>query len=473
MSPTSTGPALSRIAVWYSGTQKDLVLPSASPISDYIADVVDALGDDHPIAAPPASEWTLALPTGALKPDRSLLDCRVTDGTALELRAVRSTERYRPVIEDVIDAVADAASSAGRPFDESAARLAGLVGLSVGGVSLCIGQWRGWAASGHAWWWLVIGLVGAVIAFVGTWSAARRYEANDAATAWAVVFVSASAVVGQAIPVSQRTGSLGMAHVMVSAVAVGAAAIGVLLITRRHLAIVSAVVSIAATVAVISAVGQYTELQPSAIAAGVLIAGLIGLQMGPRTAASLARIALPKVPAENEPIEVGGEISDQELATVRLRSQRAVQMTTGFVVAAALIVALATVWTVDPASYHWIVELVIAVCVVVVLITWGRTLSNGVQAFSLLAAATIVILGSSARLLGAWPTGWKPAIVIGVVAVAMTVLVIVAVVVTPRGVNPRIKRLVEILGVMALVAAYPLAAWVTGIFGVLRDLAIG
>lgn len=473
MSPTSTGPALSRIAVWYSGTQKDLVLPSGSPISDYIADVVDALSDDHPIAAPPASEWTLALPTGALKPERSLLDCRVADGTALELRAVKSTERYRPVIEDVIDAVADAASSAGRPFDESAARLAGLVGLSVGGVALCAGQWRGWAASGHAWWWLAIGVILACIAFVGTWSAARRYEAADAAAAWGVIWVVAAGVVGQAIPVSQRTGSLGFAHVMVSAVGVGAAAIGVLIITRRHLAVVSAVVSIAAVVAAISAVGQYTELEPSAIAAGVLIAGLIGLQLGPRTAAGLARITLPRIPAENEPIEVGGEISDHELATVRLRSQRAVQMTSGFIVASALIVALSTVWTVDPRSYHWVVELVIAACVAIVLVTWGRTLSNGTQAFALLAAATIVIIGSAARLLEAWPTGFKPALVIGVVAAAITLLVIVAVVVTPRGVNPRIKRLVEILGVMALVAAYPLAAWVTGIFGVLRDLAIG
>ncbi len=473
---TSTA-ALSRVAVWYGGghggTQKDMVLPTHAPISDYIADVVDTLSDDDTLTAPAGSQWTLARLGGPLKPGQSLHDARVSDGAVLELRAVRSTERYRAVIEDVVDAAAEAAAAAGRPFDESAARKAGLVGLAAGGVALCAAQWLEWIASGYSWWWALAGGLGAVVAFIGMWSAARRYEARDAATAWTVVWVAACAVVGQLIPISARTGALGVAHVVVCAVGVAVAAVCALLITGAHLAVTSAVVALAIVVAVVGAAAEYTGVAPSAIAAGALIAGLIGMQNAGGVAAGLARISLPKVPADGEKLDVGGEISAAELATVRIRSQRAVQMTTGLMVAAALTAAAAAVWTMDPHSYHYRVELVIVSCVAVVLVSWGRTMSNALQAFSMFTGAFIVIVGSAARLLFAWHAGLAPAIIVGAVAGVLVVLVVVAVVVAPRGVNPRVARALEVLAVVALVTVYPLAAWVTGVFGLLRDLRIG
>lgn len=117
MAPTTNGTALSRVAVWYGDSeqearQQDLVLPTQSPISDYIGEVVDQLSDGDPITAPAGSQWTLARTGGPLKPDQSLHDARVTDGAVLELRAVKSTERYRKVTEDVIDAAATAAAAA-------------------------------------------------------------------------------------------------------------------------------------------------------------------------------------------------------------------------------------------------------------------------------------------------------------------------------------------------------------------------
>jgi type VII secretion integral membrane protein EccD len=475
MAPTtSSGTALSRIAVWYRGTQKDMALPSQSPIGDYIAEVVDALGEDRTITAPARSQWTLARPTGPLEPSQSLQDARVDDGTALQLQAVRSTERYREVREDVIDAVAEAAATAGRPFDSAAARIAGLTALVVGGVALCVAQWQLWVSSGFSWGWVVAGAVGALVAFIGMWSAARRYEAGDAATAWTVVWVSAAAAIGQAVPVSQRTGYLGTAHLMASAAGGAVAAVCALLVTRRHLAVTSAVVSLAGALALICALVEYTELQPSAIAAAVLIAGLIGLQLAPSVSAGLARISLPKVPADGETeVEVGGEITAAELDTVRRRAHRAVQLTSGFIVAAATIAAVAAVWMMDPDSYHWKAELVIVLCTFIVLTTWGRTMSDRVQALAQFAGAAIVVLGSAARLLWARPTGWEPIVVVAVVATTITVMVVIAVVVMPRGVSPRVGRAAENLGVLALVAVYPLSAWVTGIFGVLRDLRIG
>lgn len=478
MAPTTNGTALSRVAVWYGDSalearQQDLVLPTQSPISEYIGDVVDQLSDGDPITAPAGSQWTLARIGGPLKPHQSLHDARVTDGAVLELRAVKSTERYRKVTEDVIDAAATEAAAAGRPFDTHAARQAGLVGLAFGGVAVCAAQWLLWISNSYSWWWVLVGGIGAVVAFTGMWSASRRYESGDAATAWTVVWVAATAVVGQVIPISERTGSPGIPHVMVSAVGVAVGAVCALLLTRRHLAITTALSAVMAIVAVICAVAEYTNLRSSAIAAGVLIAGLIGLQNASAIASGLARITLPRVPADGEKMEVGGEIGEQELLTVRRRSRRAVQMTTGLVVAFAVTTAAAAVWTMDPHSYHYRIEMVIVSCVAFILIIWGRTMSNALQAFSMLTGAALVIVGSAARLLLAGQDGWKPVVVLAVVVGAIVVLVTIAVVVTPRGVNPRVARLIEIFGWMVLVTVYPLAAWVTGIFAVLRDLRIG
>lgn len=474
MAPTGSVAALSRIAVWYGGIQKDLVLPTRQPIGEYIGDVVDALAaEDVDITAPSGSQWTLARPAGPLKPEQSLQDVGVIDGTVLELRAVQSTERYREVNEDVIDVVAQAAAAAGPSFDESAARLAGLTGLAVGGVAVVVAQWIGWASNGYSWWWFGAGLFGALVAMLGVWSATHRYQAPDAATAWTVICLAASTVLGQAIPVSQRTEAPGAAHIMVAAAAVAVAALSALLITHKHLAATSALIGVALTLVAVCAVVEYTTLPPASIAAGVLLCGLTGIQLGPSVAASLARIALPKVPADGESVEVEGEISAAELAVVRKRAGRAVRLTTGFLAAGSLVAAVAAVWMVAPGSYHWKVEVIVAVCVTIVLSTWGRTMSNGLQAFCMFAGTAVVILGSAGRFLAARSTGWAPAVVIGVVLVAVAVLVIIAVVVTPNGVNPLVKKASEAVGLLALVAVYPLSAWLTGIFGILRDLKIG
>lgn len=89
------------------------------------------------------------------------------------------------------------------------------------------------------------------------------------------------------------------------------------------------------------------------------------------------------------------------------------------------------------------------------------------------AGAGFVILGAATRLLLADSVGWKPVAVVGTVLAVLAVLVVIAILVTPHGVNPRISRAVEIFSAITLVLVYPLAAWVTGIFALVRDLRIG
>lgn len=51
---TGNAAGLSRVAVWFGGTQIDLALPARDPIGDYIDEVVDALSQqvDLPAGGP-------------------------------------------------------------------------------------------------------------------------------------------------------------------------------------------------------------------------------------------------------------------------------------------------------------------------------------------------------------------------------------------------------------------------------------
>jgi type VII secretion integral membrane protein EccD len=465
--------ALSRVAIWYQNISVDLALPTRAPISDYIDDVVDTFSDQVDVDTNARGRWTLARLDRPLRPESSLADARVVDGAVLELRVVSATERYRPVIEDVIDAVAAAATEAATPFDADAARRAGLVGLTVGGLALCAAQWGLWVAARYPWTWAAAGAVGALVALVGMWSAARRYRASDAATAWSVVWLAAVTCLAQLVPVSARTGTPGLAHLMIAAVAVAAGAVCVLLITGSHLGAYSAVSAAAATVALVCAVLQYTELAPSSVAAGTLALGLVALSAVPRAALSLARISLPRLPAAGQEVEIGADIGDTEMDSLRRRARRAVQLTSGLMVAAVLVVTVAAAWVLDPASYYHWTQLGIVACTVAILVLRGRTMADRVQSYAMFAGAGVIILAAGVRLLTAWPRGTTPLIVVLVLVAVYAALVVLAVVVAPRSLPETLTNWVQRIEVVAVAVVVPLCVWVTGVFGAIRDVTFG
>ncbi len=94
----------------------DLVLPAATPIENYIDETVSVLAellDDTPADVLAGFDfkaqgaWAFARPGAPpLKADESLDDAGIVDGSLLTLVSVSRTERYRPLVEDVIDAIA-------------------------------------------------------------------------------------------------------------------------------------------------------------------------------------------------------------------------------------------------------------------------------------------------------------------------------------------------------------------------------
>lgn len=462
--------ALSRVAVWYGDIQVDLALPSRDPISRYIDDVVDTLVQQVDLPTGTPGQWTLARLDRALKPETTLADARVDDGAILELRLVAPTERYRPVIEDVVDAVAAAASANTRPFDAEAARTAGLVGLAAGGAALCAGQWGAWAASGYRWVAAAAGIVLALASLGALWSAATRWRAPATAAAWSVVWIVWASCLAQVIPVSVRTGRPGLAHVVVAAVAIAAAALVAMWITGRHAAAYSAVVATALVAAVSVGVVQYGRVSAVAVAAGVLAFGLVGLSAAPRVATMLAQISLPRIPAPGQQVEAAADISDTEMALLQMRAARAVQLTLGFTAASVIVICVAAAFVIDPHSTHRWIQIGIVLATVIVLVLTGRMLPDRRLSYAMFGGAGVVLAVSAARLLIGWPHGAAPAVVLLVAAGLVAVSVFGALVVVRRSIPETVSNWIDRLRLIALAAAIPLCIWATGVFGAIRDI---
>jgi type VII secretion integral membrane protein EccD len=451
------------VTVTYRDKQIGLVLPFDQPISGYIGNVVDALVPTVDSAS--GRRWTLARFNVPINPTRSLADARVDDGATLALRAVTPTQRYRPVAEE--------AAAAGGPFDAVATRRAGMVGLAAGGAFVCAAQWRMWAASHLPMVWAVIGGVGALVALIGMWSAASRYRAPDAAAAWAAVWLVAAAAAGQWIPVSARAGSPGMPQLAVAAAGVCAAALCALIITDAHFGVFCAIAVAAGVVAVVAVVAQCTDLAASAIGAGVQIAGLVALSTMPRITVRLAQISLSPVPGARHGLDTAREFSDAVLVGLQARAGRAVQLRPALTVLTGGIVAAVAVWTLDPHSRYLGVEIPIVACSALILVLRGRTMTDLLQACALFTGAAVTVFASAGRLILTWPTGWRPVVVVCVVAAATAAWVIWAAAVSSRPAAPTPPGWVDRLEATSIALVIPLCAWVTGVFGFIRDVTSG
>ena len=190
--PSSPGvtpgrPSTTRVTVLTGRRMTDLVLPASAPVETYIDETVSVLGElleDTPADVlagfdfKAQGEWAFARPGAPpLKASESLDEAGVVDGSLLTLVSVSRTERYRPLVEDVIDAIAVLDESP--EFDRTA--LNRFVGLAIPFVAvvLTVAALRAWSTTGHSWWWaLGVGVLGLGV-LGGSMLAKTRYANID------------------------------------------------------------------------------------------------------------------------------------------------------------------------------------------------------------------------------------------------------------------------------------------------------
>ncbi len=474
----------------------DLVLPAAAPIETYIDETVSVLADlleDTPKDVLAGFDfkaqgmWAFARPGAPpMKFNESLDDAGVVDGSLLTLVSVSRTERYRPLVEDVIDAIAVLDESP--EFDRSAMNRFVAVAIPLVSVVVTVMALLAWTRAGHDWWWAVaLGVLGLGL-LGGSALADSRYQNIDLAESLLTAAIPTLAgAVALAVPLPRGVDALGAPQIA------GAAAV-VLLLTlatrggprrRAELASFSAVTSIAATAAAIAYGYGWQHWVP----AGAIAFGLIVVTNAAKLTVAVARIALPPIPAPGEtvandelldPVATAG--SDEESPTwqaiiasvpesaARLheRSQLARRLLIGFVTAGALVLTVGAI-TVIAQGHFFVHSMIVAGLITAICGFRSRLYAERWCAWALLAGVVAVPTGVMVRLCLWYPDrSW---LVVGVyLLLGLVTLIGVGATASVRRISPVTKRILELLDGATIAAVIPMLLWIAGVYDLLRNL---
>lgn len=475
----------------------DLVLPAAAPVETYIDETVTVLAEM--LEETPAEvlagfdfkaqgEWAFARPGAPpLKAAESLDDAGVVDGALLTLVSVTRTERYRPLVEDVIDAIAVLDESP--EFDRSA--LNRFVGLTIPVLAavLSVLVLMSWSRTGHSWWWtLALGLLGVGV-LVGSFVARNRFQNVSASESLLVASLAPLAgAAALAVPLPIGIDGLGAPNLA------GAAAMVLLVVLatrggprkRAEVASFMAVGAVAVTAAAVAYGYGWQEWVP----AGAIAFGMIVVTNAAKLTVAVARIALPPIPAPGEtvaneelldPVSTP-EASDEESPTwqaiiasvpesaVRLteRSHLATQLLVGFLSAGVVALAAGAI-SVVVQGHFFVHSLIVAGLVATVCAFRSRLYAERWCAWALLAATVAIPTGVAIRL-----TLWDPDsawLVLSIYTAGVVIaLIMVGATEGVRRVSPVTKRILELLDGAAIAAVIPLLLWIAGVYDLLRNI---
>jgi type VII secretion integral membrane protein EccD len=490
-------PSTTRVTILTGRRLTDLVLPASAAIETYIDETVQVLAEileDTPADVlagfdfKAQGEWAFARPGApSMRASESLDDAGVVDGALLTLVTVSRTERYRPLVEDVIDAIAVLDESP--EFDRRA--LNRFVGLAIPAVALVVTgvALRAWAETGHGWWWTAALGVFGVAVLGGSLMARSRYANLDLAESLLIAAVPLlAAAAALAVPLPNGVAGLGAPNVA------GAGVVLLLLVlaTRggpRRRAEVASFAAVAA-VAVIAAAIAYGYGWEYWVPAGAIGFGLIVVTNAAKLTVAVARIALPPIPAPGEtvandelldPVSTP-DTSDEESPTwqaiiasvpesaARLteRSHLAKQLLVGFLTAGVVVLAAGAIAVVVQ-GHFFVHSLIVAGLVTSVCAFRSRLYAERWCAWALLGAVVVIPTGVTVRLCNWYPySAWLVLAIYA--AVAVVTLIMVGATDGVRRMSPVSKRILELLDGAAIAAVIPMLLWIASLYDVLRNL---
>ena len=490
-------PSTTRVTILTGRRMTDLVLPSSAPIEAYIDETVSVLAellDDAPADVLSGFDfkaqgvWAFARPGAPpLKASESLDDSGVVDGSLLTLVSVSRTERYRPLVEDVIDAIAVLDESP--EFDRGS--LNRFVGLAIPAVSAIgtLTALAAWAQSGQSWWWAVALAVLGLGLLAGAVVSQSRYQNIDLAESLMLAALPPlAAAAALAVPLPREADGLGAPQL--------AAAAGLTLLftlatrggPRRRADVASfvAVLTVAITAAAITFGYGGQEWVP----AGAIAFGLIVVTNAAKLTVAVARIALPPIPAPGEAVTNDElldpvsrpDIADEESPTwqaiiasvpdsaARLteRSQLSKQLLIGFLSAGAVILAAGAI-SVVVQGHFFVHSMMVAGLVTVICGFRSRLYAERWCAWALMAVTVAVPTGVAIRLCQWYPDrAW---LVLAIyLLVAVVALITVAATDNVNRLSPVTKRIFELLDGASIAAVIPLLLWIAGVYDLLRNL---
>lgn len=480
-------PARCAVAVVCGDQLISQVYPAAVPVEVFLDDIVELLNDDLKRRGASGLDtglgYELQRVNGSrLDITRTLDELGVEDGMTLVLAPAGEGDSFEPQCESLSTSLARVGQKLFTPVTaETAARTAMAILAMVALTVLALGIHARMRAD-SVFPAMVSGVSGILIAAVGI-SAWRWWPAHRplfTTLIWlAVPPLTAAITLG--IP-----GPLGAAHLFVAALAASALTSVAAAMTHRHATIAATIVTLGALGAVIAGIRMFTDASAQRLGMAALVLLLISLSISPTIALWVARIRPPHFGSitgrdlfqrsDGLPIDVVAPVDDdiddvtpsgERIAEAARQANSAL---TGMCLGNAIALPPAVWATMNPGGSHSHGATVLALLFVVIFVSRARNFSDSRQAVALVCGAAAAFCAGVARYVLATPEDSATAVLIaGVILMTFGCSAMIAALVVPATrFTPLVRMAVEWLELVAVVAALPLAAWISGLFAWMR-----
>ncbi|MER6910712.1 type VII secretion integral membrane protein EccD [Streptomyces sp. NPDC000594] len=438
---------LSRVTLVGERRRADIVLPADTPIGRLLPDILQLL-DDRAATRPLTRQLTTS--DGSVLPhDSTLASAGVADGAVLRLVRTHSAPPA-PVVHDVTDLVADDLDLRAwrwRPAARRASAGVATVGFAVAAALLARREFALDALAG------VLGVLTLLLMAGG--AVAARVGAGNRGLATALLLASGGLGVLTAWTAADAHHWSG--PVRLAAVA-GALVLTLLLLGHFSPLGRGGLLGAAATAGLTGAWEGVAALQDDPARLGTVLAlfSVVLLGLLPRFALMASGLT-----ALDDRRSGGASVSRHQVANALAATHRGLALAT--VVTA--VSAAAGGWLLTRAADPTVWTTVLPVVVTVVLLSRARAFPLVAEVVALIAAACVLLV----RLVVVWLEDTGGAVPLLVLAVAALLPLAVLAVEPPEHVRVRLGRAADLVESIGMVALFPLAVGVFGVYGQLLD----
>lgn len=463
------------------------VYPAAVPVEVFLDDIVELLSDDlkrrGASGLDPGLGYELQRVNGSrLDITRTLDELGIEDGMTLVLAPAGEGDSFEPQCESLSTSLARVGKKLFTPVTAETAATTAVAILGMIALTLLTLAIHARLQTDSVLPAVVTAVTGILIAAGGisVWRWWPAHRALFTTLIWlAIPLLSAGITLG--IP-----GNLGAAHVFVAALAIAALTSVAATMTHRYATLAASVNTLCALGATISGIRMFTDTSAQRLGMVALVLLLLSLSISPTIALWAARIRPPHFGSitgrdlfqrsDGLPIDVVAPVDDDidddtpSGECIADAARRANSALTGMCLGNAIALPL-TVWaTLSPGGSHGHASAVLAVLFVIIFISRARGFSDSRQAVALVGGAAAAFCAGVSRYVLAAPAGSAITLLIaGVILLAFGGAAMVAALVVPATrFTPLVRMAVEWLELLAVVAALPLAAWISGLFAWMR-----
>lgn len=486
-------PARCAVAVVCGEHLVSQVYPASVPIEAFLDNVVELLNDELKRRGVTGLEsgvgFELHKANGVrLDVTKTLDELGVEDGATLTLVPAVAGESFEPQYESLSTGLARIGK---KLFEPVTVQTAAHTALAI--VAMCALTMLGLAVrqrilSESQLATIVTGTAGLLIA-VGAVAVWRRWPHRDDmldGLGWlAVPLLTVSIAAG-------APGRLGAPHLFIAALVGAVLTCAIAGLTKRHLKVAAAVVTLCALGGTIAAARMWRPIPAQWLGMCVLVALLFVLTLGPTIALWVAQIRPPYFGSitgrdlfrrgAGLPVDAVAPVSDGEETTaseddgntdstprgtqIAAAAMRANDVLTGICAGAALTLPPAVWATLTPGRHRGTAAAVLAGLFIAIFISRGRAFADKRQAVALVGGAAAAVCVGVIKYVVHEPTSstqalmWSALLVTAFAGAGLLAAFLVPV----AKFTPLVRMTAEWLEIAAIIAALPLAAWIGGLF---------